>query len=87
MKVTLSGPDDHGFWFLDDANGRSFQIVECFEDHPQVAALFGWNPPEGVTDQNAIILDAIDYLKDHVSESFKPPLHIADYFKQFDDEA
>lgn len=87
MIVTLAGPDDHGFWFLDDKSGRSFQLVESFEDHPSAAALLGWNAPESVTDEKAIILDAIDWLNDHVSENFKAPLHIAEYFKQFDDEA
>lgn len=86
MIVTLAGPDDQGFWFLDDDNGRSFQLVECFEDHPQAAALLGWTCPDGVTDESAIIFAAMDYLNDHVSESFKAPLHIAEYFKQFDDE-
>lgn len=87
MIVTLAGPDDQGFWFLDDDNGRSFQIVECYEDHPTAAALLGWKNPEDVTDEKEIILDAIDWLNDHVSENFKAPNHIAEYFKEFDDEA
>ena len=38
MKVTLMGPDDLGYWFLDDENGNSFPSVERHEDHPQAAA-------------------------------------------------
>lgn len=87
MIVTLAGPDDQGHWFLDDANGKSFRLVERFEDHPSAAALIGWKPPEGVTHEKEIILDAINWLNDHVSENFKAPLHVAEYFKEFDDEA
>lgn len=87
MLLTLAGPDDHGYWFLDDENGLSFRLVERFEDHPPAAALLGWQPPEGITDEKAIILNAIDWLIDHVSEPFKAPNHIAEYFKQFDDDA
>lgn len=87
MIVTLAGPDDHGFWFLDDKSGRSFQLVESFEDHPSAAALLGWNAPEGVEDEKAIILDAMDWLNDHVSEKFNAPLHVVEYFKEFDGEA
>ena len=87
MIVTLAGPDDHGFWFLVDRNGRSFQIVECFEDHPSAAELLGWKAPEGITDEKAIILDAIDWLADHIGDDFKAPLHIAEYFKELTGEA
>lgn len=80
MVVTLAGPDDHGFWFLDDQSGRSFQLVGRFEDHPQAAALLGWKAPEGVTHEKEIILDAIDWLIDHTSDDFKAPIHVVEYF-------
>lgn len=87
MIVTLAGPDDHGFWFLDDENGRSFQLVESFEDHPSAAALLGWKPPEHVEDEKEIILNAMDWLNDHVSENFQAPLHVVEFFKELTGEA
>lgn len=81
MQVTLAGPDDLGYWFLDDENGRSFPLVQRHEDHPAAAALFGWKAPEGVTDQKAIIHDAIDWLTDHAGEDFEAPKHVVDYFR------
>jgi hypothetical protein len=82
MKVSLAGPDDLGFWFLDDENGNSFPLVERHEDHPAAAALFGWKAPEGVTDEEEIINDAIDWLTDHAGEDFEAPKHVVGFFKK-----
>jgi hypothetical protein len=81
MKVTLAGPNDLGYWFLDDENGNSFPLVERHEDHPKAAALFGWKAPEGVTDAEEIINDAIDWLTDHAGEDFKAPKHVVKFFR------
>lgn len=86
MIVTLAGPDDLGFWFLDDENGNSFPLVERHEDHPAAAALFGWKAPEGVTDKKAIIHDAIDWLTDHAGEDFEAPQHVVEYFRELNEE-
>jgi len=45
MLVTLMGPDDLGHWVLADANGNSFPLVQRYEDHLEVALLFGWQAP------------------------------------------
>jgi hypothetical protein len=86
MKVTLAGPNDLGYWFLDDENGNSFPLVERHEDHPAAAALFGWKAPEGVTDEEEIINDAIDWLTDHAGEDFKAPKHVAEFFEKLEAE-
>lgn len=86
MIVTLAGPDDLGFWFLDDENGNSFPLVERHEDHPAAAALFGWKAPEGITDKKAIIHDAIDWLTDHAGEDFEAPQHVVEYFRELNEE-
>ena len=87
MIVTLAGPDDLGYFFLDDENGRSFPLVERHEDHPAAAALFGWKSPEEVKDKKAIIHDAIDWLTDHAGEDFEAPQHVAEFFEKLNDEA
>ena len=71
MKVTLAGPDDLGYWFLHDENGNAFPLVEDHVDHSAAAALFGWTAPEGVTDQEEIIQDALDWLNDHISDEIE----------------
>lgn len=86
MIVTLAGPDDLGYWFLDDENGNSFPLVERHEDHPAAAALFGWKAPEGVTDTKAIINDAIDWLTEHAGEDFEAPQHVAEFFEKLEAE-
>jgi hypothetical protein len=82
MKVWLAGPDDLGYWFLEDENGNSFPLVERHEDHPGAAKLFGWKAPEGVTDQKEIIQDAIDWLQDHTGDDIQAPRHFAEYFEK-----
>lgn len=82
MKVTLVGPNDLGYWFLDDENGDSFPLVERHEDHPAAATLFGWTAPEGVTDEEEIIQDALEWLMDHISDEFAAPKHVEAFFKE-----
>lgn len=82
MKVTLAGPNDLGYWFLDDEDGNSFPLVERHEDHPVAAASLGWKPPKGVTDKEEIMTAAIDWLSDHAGEDFKAPKHVVQYFEQ-----
>ena len=48
MEVYLAGPDDLGYWFLEDENGNSFDLVTTEAEHLTAAALFGWKAPEGV---------------------------------------
>ncbi len=80
MLVTLMGPDDLGHWMLADENGNSFPLVECHEDHPAAASLFGWTAPEGVTDEEEIIQDALDWIMDHINENIEAPKDVAEYF-------
>ena len=86
MKVELAGPDDLGFWFLTNDNGDSFPLVESHEDHPAAAGLFGWTAPEGVTDEEALIDNAIDFLMDNTGEDFKAPKPVAEFFKKLEAE-
>ena len=86
MKVSLSGPDDLGYWFLDDDDGRSFPFIERHEDHPVAAVSLGWKRPEDITDQEELINAAIDWLKDHAGEDFKAPKHVVEYFRKLDEE-
>lgn len=71
MNVTLAGPDDLGFWFLHDHDGNSVPLVARHEDHPAAAALFGWQSPDGITDKEAIIQDALDWLMDHIGDEIE----------------
>jgi len=88
MKVTLVGPNDLGYWFLDDENGDSFPLVERHEDHPAAAKLFGWTAPEGVTDEEEIIQDALEWLMDNISEEIEAPKDVEAFFKELQaDEA
>ena len=84
MKVELAGPDDLGFWFLVDRDGNSFPLVESHEDHPAAAGLFGWTAPEGVTDEEALIDNAIDFLMDHIGDEIKAPREAVEYFRDLE---
>lgn len=88
MKVWLMGPDGLGYWFLDDENGYSFPLVERHEDHPKAAQIFGWTAPEGVTDEEAIIQDALDWLMENIGEAIEAPQEAATFFRELtgDDE-
>ena len=80
------GPGDLGHWFFTDDEGNSFPLVERHEDHPKGAALLGWKPPKGITDEEEIIQDALGWLMDHTGEDFDAPAHVTDFFQEFEDE-
>lgn len=82
MKLTLVGPDDSGFWFLEDAAGNAWQLVERWSDHAGAAALFGWVAPEGASDDERAE-SAREFLMERIGDSIQAPLHIAEYFEQF----
>lgn len=82
MQVTLMGPDDLGHWFLTDSDGDTFPFVECHEDHLK-AALLGWDQPEGIEGE-AAIMDALDWLLDRTGDDFDAPAHVAAFFHQID---
>lgn len=86
MKVSLVGPDDLGYWFLHDANGNSFPLVESHDDHPAAAAQLGWKAPKGVTGKEALIDSAIDFLMENTGEDFKAPKHVVEFFKKLEAE-
>ena len=86
MRITLMGPDDIGFWFVTDENGRSFPLVERHEDHSKGATLLGWNAPEGVTDQEEIIDSALDWLMEHSGDDFLASAQVTDFFRECEDE-
>jgi len=86
MNVTLTGPDDLGYWFLTDDNGNSFPLVERHEDHPAAAALIGWKAPKGVTGEAALIDSAIDFLMANTGEDFKAPKPVVEFFKKLQAE-
>ena len=85
MKVTLVGPDELGFWFLHDENGNAYPFVERHADHPAAAALLGWTAPEGVTDEEETIDNAIDFLMDKSGEDFEAPNHVAKFFQELEE--
>jgi hypothetical protein len=86
MTVTLMGPDDLGFWFLTNDNGNSFPLVESHEDHPAAAAQLGWKAPKGVTDKEALIDSAIDFLMENIGEEIEAPKHVDEFFKNLEAE-
>ncbi|HEX7378725.1 MAG TPA: hypothetical protein VF278_16510 [Pirellulales bacterium] len=86
MKVTLAGPDDLGHWFLDDEHGNSFPLVERHEDHPAAATRFGWQPPDGATDDETI-LNALDWLMENIGEEIDAPRDVKAYFEALDADA
>ncbi|HBJ33574.1 MAG TPA: hypothetical protein DDZ51_02200 [Planctomycetaceae bacterium] len=86
MRVTLEGPDDLGNWFVSDEDGNSFTLVECYEDHPTAASMLGWKSPDGIDDEDEIIQDALDWLMEHTGDDFTAPKHVADYFKEMNDD-
>jgi hypothetical protein len=87
MKVTLSGPDDLGYWFLHDENGNAFPLVERHEEHPAGAALFGWTAPEGITDQEEVIVSALEWLMDHIGEEITAPPEAVEFFRELEEDA
>lgn len=86
MKVTLAGPDDLGYWFLEDDEGNAFPFVERHEDHPAAAALFGWTAPAGVTEQEEIIQDALDWLNEHIGDEITAPPEAVEFFRDLEED-
>jgi len=82
LVVTLMGPDDLGLFVLADENGNNFPLVQRYEDHPAAASLFGWQSPEGATDEEEIIQDALDWLMDHINEDIEAPKDVEEYFEE-----
>jgi hypothetical protein len=82
MILTLVGPDDSGFWYLEDAAGNDWRVVERWSDHPGAAALFGWIAPNGASDDEQVV-SARDFLMERIGDSIQAPLHIAEHFEQF----
>lgn len=86
MKLMLVGPDDSGFWFLENENGLSWQIVERWGDHPGAAALYGWVAPDGATDDEQAEA-AREFLLEKTGDKIEAPLHIAQHFEELEREA
>src|ERR1019366_8400563 len=86
MKVTLAGPTELGYWFLENEDGNAYPLVERHEDHPKAAALFGWKVLEGVTDEEEIIDSAIDCLMDHISDEIEAPKEVVKYFRALEED-
>jgi len=86
MQVTLMGPCELGFWVLTNCDGDTFPFVSRHEEHPIAAALLGWQKPEGIDDEEAVIMNAIDWLMDHTGEDFDAPAHVAESFRQLNED-
>ena len=86
MKLMLVGPTDEGFWFLENENGLSWQLVERWADHSVAAALFGWLALDGATDDEQAE-SAREFLMDNIGAEIEAPLHIAQHFEQLEREA
>lgn len=86
VRVELTGPDDLGVWYLTNAHGNAFPLVESHEGHPAAAALFGWQAPEGVEDREAIIQDALVFLMDHIGDEIEAPKEAVDYLSELEEE-
>jgi hypothetical protein len=67
---------------LHDEDGNAFPLVEDHAGHPAAAALFGWTAPEGVTDEEEIIQDALNCLMDHISDEIDAPPEAVAYFQE-----
>lgn len=86
MNVELAGPGDLGHWFLVDRDGNAYPLVERHEDHPKAAALFGWTAPDGVTDEEEIIDNAIDFLMENIGEEIEAPKEAVEYFREMEQD-
>lgn len=85
MQVTLMGPDNLGFWFLTDDDGNVFPFVTRHEEHSIAASMLGWTKPEGIEDE-AAIMDALDWLMAHTGEDFEAPDYVADFFRRLNED-
>ena len=86
MKVTLTGPDDLGYWFLDNEDGCSFRLVDEWADLPGAASLFGWTAPEGCDDKDGLAENARLWLLDHIGDEIEAPKDVAEYFESLSDD-
>ncbi len=86
MKVELTGPDDLGFWYLTNAHGDAFPLVESHEAHPSAASLFGWQAPKDVEDPEAIIQDSLAWLMVHIGDEIEAPKEAVAYFNELNAE-
>ena len=84
MQLTLMGPGELGHWFLTDEHGNTFPLVTRHEDHPNAAAMLGWQRPEGIDDEVAI-MNALKWLMDHTGEDFTAPPHVTVFFRQLNE--
>ncbi len=85
MKVCLAGPDDLGYWFLEDEDGNSFDLVTTEAEHLTAAALFGWKAPEGVSKEQAID-EARLWLEDCIGDMIDAPPDAEKYFQELYEE-
>lgn len=81
MRLTLVGPDDSGFWHLENDNGMTWQVVERWADHPGAAALLGWTSLDAMTDDEQAEA-AREFLMEHIGDQIEAPRHIAQHFEQ-----
>lgn len=86
VRLNLTGPTVEGFWFLENDNGLSWQVVERWTDHPGAAALFGWIAPNGAT-QDEQAEAAREFLMENIGAEIEAPLHIAQHFGELEREA
>jgi len=85
MKLTLVGPTLEGFWFLENADGLSWQLVERWLDLPGAASLFGWASLAGTSDDEQGEA-AKEFLMEHIGHEINAPLHIAQHFEEMERE-
>lgn len=86
MKLTLVGPTVEGFWFLENDDGLSWQLVERWSDHPGAAALLGWVAADGATDDEQAEA-AREFLMESIGAEIEAPRHIAAHFEEIEREA
>lgn len=80
MLVTLMGPDDSGDWFLTDDDGNAYPLVTNHQEHLDALDL-GWQLPEGVEEEDAIMA-ALEWLNEYTGEEFEAPDHVVEFFEK-----
>lgn len=86
MKLALVGPDDSGFWFLENEHGMTWKIVERWEDHSAAASLFGWLAPDGESEGEQME-SAREFLMERIGDQIEAPRHIAQHFEELERDA
>ena len=86
MKVTLCGPDDLGRWVLHNEDGLAYPLVQRHEDHVAAAMLFGWSAPQGVTDDEEIVQDALAWLTERIGDEITAPSAVVAYYRELEGE-